>query len=199
MMSRKLVMFIKFLFKVGVIVGIFRFNFDKNTGQFVKLKCLSIYNFFVWTIVILYTPYEFYNAAIVEIQFAGSDQNGIFLIAVTYIGVFSTLYLSTLIMFYCLHFARSLKWRNWTVPICKIFEGFTWTANRSNFLVAVHKKGGSWSSNGTFSVESLAWKVSHIYAFLHDSHVLRLHFLFGFEKFNLPGGCSSHEIAEDEI
>jgi hypothetical protein len=106
MMSRKLVMFIKFLFKVGVILGIHKFSFDKNTGQFVKSKCLSIYNFFVWTIVILYTPYEFYNAAIVEIQLAGSDQNGIFLIAITYFGVFSTLYLSTITMFYCLHFGK---------------------------------------------------------------------------------------------
>jgi hypothetical protein len=91
---------------MGKVLGIFRFSYDKRANGFMKSKLLEVYSRILWTIVIVYTPYDFYNAVVGEIQFAGSDENGSFLTAITYFIVYTTLYLSILTMFWTLFFGK---------------------------------------------------------------------------------------------
>ncbi len=102
--NRRLILFIKFIFNFGVMLGIFRFRYDEKAKKNVKSKSLEVYSGILWLIMLLYTPYSFYQLISKEINFAGSDENGRFLTALTNIALYSTLYSSVLTMFGCLFF-----------------------------------------------------------------------------------------------
>jgi hypothetical protein len=103
----RLIRFIIYFFKVGVILGIFRFSYDKKTKCFVKSRFLEIYSVIVWTLVLFYIPYLFYISDSSFSSFANSDKNGIILFKINFLAVYSTFYLSIFSMFWCLFFGKS--------------------------------------------------------------------------------------------
>ncbi len=102
----KLKKLIIYFFKVGTILGIFRFSYDKKTKCFVKSKFLEIYSVILWTIVLFYTPYMLFVSNYAITSLAGSDENGALLNKINFFAIFSTFYLTILAMFWCLFFGK---------------------------------------------------------------------------------------------
>jgi hypothetical protein len=102
----RLVKFIIYFFKMGVILGLFRFRYDKKIKCFVKARFLEIYSVILWTIVLFYMHYLNYIVISSASTITGSDKNGIFLMKITALGANFTFYLSILAMFWCLFFGK---------------------------------------------------------------------------------------------
>jgi hypothetical protein len=98
-MSR-LVRFVVCFFKMGMILGIFRFSYNKKTKSFEKSRILEIYSVIVRTIVLFYIPYLYFISIVSYLKQAGSDENGVLLLKMSFFGVFFILYLSILAMFF---------------------------------------------------------------------------------------------------
>jgi hypothetical protein len=99
--------FIIYFFKVGTILGIFRFSYDKKTKCFVKSRFLEIYSVIVWTSVLFYMLYSIYIFINVLSSVTGSNENEAILIKINILGIYSTFYLSILAMFWCLFFGKA--------------------------------------------------------------------------------------------
>ncbi len=103
----KLEKFIIYFFKVGVILGIFRFSYDKKIKCFVKSRFLEIYSLIVWTFVLFHIIYWIYIFIDSDLKVTSSDKIGNFLTKLTFFGSNSTFSLSILAMFWCLFFGKA--------------------------------------------------------------------------------------------
>jgi hypothetical protein len=92
---------------MGMILGIFRFSYNKKTKSFEKSRFLEIYSVIVRTIVLFYMPYFFFISIDSYLKLAGSDENGLLLMKINFFGIYFILYLSILAMFWCLFFGRA--------------------------------------------------------------------------------------------
>jgi hypothetical protein len=97
-----------YFFKVGVILGIFRFSYDKKSKCFVKSRFLEIYSVILWILVLFYMLYSYYIFVDSLSSLAdSSDKNRNFLININFLGVNSTFCLSIFSMFWCLFFGKA--------------------------------------------------------------------------------------------
>jgi hypothetical protein len=104
-MSRLVKLIICF-FKLGKILGIFRFSYNKKTKCFEKSRFSEIYSGIVWTIVLFYIPYFFFISIDSYLSLAGSDKNGILLLKINFFSSYFIFHLLELTTFWCLFFGR---------------------------------------------------------------------------------------------
>jgi hypothetical protein len=103
----KLVKFIIYFFKVGTILGIFRFRYDKKTKCFVKSRFLEIYSVIIWTFVLYHIIYLNYIFIDSDLKLTTSDRIGYLMTKLTFFGSNTTFCLSILAMFWCLFFGKA--------------------------------------------------------------------------------------------
>ncbi len=98
--------FIVYFFKMGTILGTFRFKYDKKSKCFVKSRFLEIYSVIVWTLLLFYMPYSYFIFINVLSSVTDSTENEVLLMKINILGINFIFYLSILAMIWCLFFGK---------------------------------------------------------------------------------------------